>query len=60
MDLKWVIAAAVVMIAAFIYVRAMRVHAGATWSEVVFPWRQNRPTGIASDKAKPAGPATSH
>ncbi len=39
MDLKWIAVALIFAVATFVYVRTMRVHAHASWSEIVFPWR---------------------
>jgi len=40
MELKWIAVVVILAVATFVYARTMRVHAHASWREIVFPWRR--------------------
>lgn len=51
MDIKWLAVAVIVVVATVIYVRTMRVHAHASWAEIVFPSRHRGTASVAIESA---------
>ena len=54
MDLKWLAVGLILAVAMAIYVRAMRVHAHASWGEIAFPWFRGRSKGGHTQHGGPA------
>jgi hypothetical protein len=54
MDLKWAAVALIFVVATLIYARTMRVHAHASWGEIIFPWLRERAKSKQRGRATPA------